>query len=78
MQSLIVKSRPANALSRFTRRFKALLQHDEGMATAEYAVGILVVIAFGAIVFGIIKDDGFRTLIFNLIKFIFSSITQLL
>ncbi|MDR1386283.1 MAG: DUF4244 domain-containing protein [Propionibacteriaceae bacterium] len=71
MKQLILGSRPVRFLSALLRR------GEKGMATAEYAVGILLVVVIGGVLFKVISDGGFRDLIFELIKFLISSIMKL-
>jgi hypothetical protein len=79
MKNLIAKSRSAIANSPLGR-FLSAVRHrgDEGMATAEYAIGILIIIAIGGVLFKVFTDGAFRQLVFNLIKFIFENITKLI
>ncbi|MDR1449825.1 MAG: DUF4244 domain-containing protein [Propionibacteriaceae bacterium] len=79
MKNLIVKARPAFAASRLGRFCKALRSRgDAGMTTAEYAIGILVIIAFGGVMFKIITDGSFRSLVFKLIEFFFTNIMKVI
>lgn len=42
------------ARSRFTR----LLLDDDGMSTAEYAIGTIAAAAFGAVLYGVVTGDS--------------------
>ncbi|MDR1077422.1 MAG: DUF4244 domain-containing protein [Propionibacteriaceae bacterium] len=71
MKRLILSSRPARFLAALARR------GEKGMATAEYAIGILLVVVIGGVLFKVISDGGFRDLIFELIKFLIGNIMKL-
>ncbi|MDR1214758.1 MAG: DUF4244 domain-containing protein [Propionibacteriaceae bacterium] len=71
MKQLILSSRPARFLAALMRR------GEKGMATAEYAIGILLVVVIGGVLFKVISDGGFRDLIFELIKFLIGNIMKL-
>jgi hypothetical protein len=54
--------------SRLARFFARLhTKGEEGMAIAEYAVGILLVAGFGLVIFAIIKSDKFFDVILDLV-----------
>jgi hypothetical protein len=72
VKRLILGSAPIRYLSALLRR------SDKGMTTAEYAVGILLVIVIGGVLFKVVTDGGFRELIFELIKFIITQIMKLI
>ncbi|MCL2783882.1 MAG: DUF4244 domain-containing protein [Propionibacteriaceae bacterium] len=53
-----------------------LFGHREaGMATAEYAVGTVVVISIATIIYRIIASEPFRDAVWNLILWLFRLIT---
>ncbi|MDR0284901.1 MAG: DUF4244 domain-containing protein [Propionibacteriaceae bacterium] len=47
---------------------------DAGLALSEYAIGIVVVVAFGTVVFGVIKSEAFRGLVTDLLGWVFNLI----
>jgi hypothetical protein len=66
------------ARSRLGRLCRALhARGEEGMAIAEYAIGILVVAGIGFVVFALIKSGTFSSLISNLVEFLFGKILGL-
>ncbi|MEU4418453.1 DUF4244 domain-containing protein [Nocardia salmonicida] len=39
-------------------RFTRLLLEDDGMSTAEYAIGTIAAAAFGAVLYGVVTGDS--------------------
>ncbi|MFI1239298.1 DUF4244 domain-containing protein [Nocardia salmonicida] len=39
-------------------RFARLLLEDDGMSTAEYAIGTIAAAAFGAVLYGVVTGDS--------------------
>ena len=65
------------------RVFKRLLtvvkgRLDAGMATAEYAIGTVAVVSFGALLIKLLSDPAFRDMIWKLIVWIINMIMGLL
>ncbi|QUG99727.1 DUF4244 domain-containing protein [Saccharopolyspora erythraea] len=64
MQSnLIVRSRVSMSTSRaglLLRRLRFLLRGDDGMSTAEYAIGTLAAAALGAILYTAVNSDTIK------------------
>ncbi|MDR0847919.1 MAG: DUF4244 domain-containing protein [Propionibacteriaceae bacterium] len=50
------------------------VQADQGMATAEYAIGTVAVISFGSLIIKILTDPAMRELIWKLIQWLFDLI----
>jgi Flp pilus assembly pilin Flp len=79
MKNLIAKIRPALASSRLARFAAGLRRRGEdGMAAAEYAVLILVIIAVGGVLFKVFTDGSFASLVLRLIQFIFDAIMKII
>ena len=57
-------------LSRFARR----LRDDEGLTTAEYAVGTVAVAGLGGLLIKLLTSDAARDLIWGIVTSAFSSI----
>ena len=57
-------------LSRFARR----LRDDEGLTTAEYAVGTVAVAGLGGLLIKLLTSDAARDLIWSVVRSAFSSI----
>ena len=49
------------------RRFKSALSGEEGMATAEYAIGTIAAAAFGAVLYSVVTGDSIVTALTNII-----------
>ncbi len=49
------------------RRWLALWRRDDGMNTAEYAIGTLAAAAFAAALFKVVTSDAIRTARANLV-----------
>lgn len=47
-----------NAIERLQTRVLLLLGAEEGMSTAEYAIGTIAAAAFGAILYGVVTGDS--------------------
>ena len=43
---------------RGTGRLRAALAGDEGMSTAEYAIGTIAAAAFAAVLYAVVRGDG--------------------
>lgn len=54
------------------RRFTALVREEDGMATAEYAMGTVAATSFAGILIWILKQDWVREALINIIKAIFN------
>ncbi|WP_026303766.1 DUF4244 domain-containing protein [Jongsikchunia kroppenstedtii] len=46
------------AIGRLQSRLAVVLADDEGMSTAEYAIGTIAAAAFGAILYGVVTGDS--------------------
>lgn len=53
-------------------RFTALVREEDGMATAEYAMGTVAATSFAGILIWILKQDWVREALINIIKAIFN------
>lgn len=54
------------------RRFTALVRDEDGMATAEYAMGTVAATGFAGILIWILRQDWVREAFISIIKAIFS------
>jgi hypothetical protein len=81
MQQLTTPDRGLRARlirSRFGRLLAATrARGEDGMAIAEYAIGILIVAAVGLVIFTFIRSGVFSTAIQTLIEFLLSTIQGL-
>jgi hypothetical protein len=64
--------RPREVRHMRARRAVRRLQRDEGMATAEYAVGTVAACGFGGILYKLLTSDAVQTLLKNIIERAFS------
>ncbi|MFE9786846.1 DUF4244 domain-containing protein [Nocardia salmonicida] len=48
-------------------RFTRLLLEDDGMSTAEYAIGTIAAAAFGAVLYGVVTGDSIVTALTGII-----------
>ncbi|MDR1077997.1 MAG: DUF4244 domain-containing protein [Propionibacteriaceae bacterium] len=75
------QSHPARsrwAQSRLARLGHALRRRgEEGMAIAEYAIGILIVAAIGLVIFTLIRSDHFQASVTGVIQLLFNVVTSL-
>ena len=55
-------------------RIARVIANDDGMTTAEYAVGTVAAAGLGGILIKILSSDAVRELIFNAIKGAFSAL----
>ncbi|MDR1266518.1 MAG: DUF4244 domain-containing protein [Propionibacteriaceae bacterium] len=71
-----VRSRWAQSrLARFGRALKR--RGEEGMAIAEYAIGILIVAAIGLVIFTLIRSDHFQASVSGVVTLLFNVVTSL-
>ncbi|AOW93646.1 hypothetical protein BFN03_16010 [Rhodococcus sp. WMMA185] len=54
-------------ISELTARLALLVMDDEGMSTAEYAIGTIAAAAFGAILYSVVTGDSIVTALTNII-----------
>jgi hypothetical protein len=67
MKIRMVLSRPLG-LARDCARRAQQKGHEAGMATAEYAVGIVAACSFAGLLLGILRSPEVRTILFGMIK----------
>lgn len=53
---------------RTSRRFARVVHEDDGLSTAEYAVGTVAVAGLGGLLFKLLTSDAVRDLIWGLIS----------
>lgn len=70
--TLVVKTR-AVVLSRRTRDLRDRLRDDEGLTTAEYAVGTVAVAGLGGVLIKLLTSDAVRDLIWTVVKGAFAA-----
>lgn len=63
-----------NAITRRGQTWRARVAADDGLTTAEYAVGTVAVAGLGGLFFKLVTSDALRDLIWSLFRSAFSSI----
>lgn len=63
-----------NAITRRGQTWRARCAADDGLTTAEYAVGTVAVAGLGGLFFKLVTSDALRDLIWSLFRSAFSSI----
>lgn len=49
-------------------RFAAFVGNDDGMSTAEYAIGTIAAAAFGAVLYTVVSGDGIVSALSDIIE----------
>jgi hypothetical protein len=52
----------------WSRRLRRLAVDDEGMSTAEYAIGTIAAAAFAAILYAVVSGDGIVTALTGIVQ----------
>ncbi|MFV0425500.1 MAG: DUF4244 domain-containing protein [Beutenbergiaceae bacterium] len=61
-------SRAVRSIGRRWHRWRRWLAADEGMATAEYAIGTLAAVGFAGLLLVILKSDQVRSMLVDIIQ----------
>ncbi|MDV7242777.1 MULTISPECIES: DUF4244 domain-containing protein [Rhodococcus] len=56
-----------NTMRALTARLTLLAVEEEGMSTAEYAIGTIAAAAFGAVLYSVVTGDSIVTALTNII-----------
>jgi hypothetical protein len=57
-KGILVFAEPTEEDRSFIRRVVKVASDDEGMSTAEYAIGTIAAAAFGAVLYTVVTGDG--------------------